>query len=201
MSELERALIELSNVHEKFNLQGKFEGNNSVELKWPNSIEYSEEINFFFNKFEPINIKIETGITPITFFEVEKIEQAQYGYRWIKDSASISDNPKWSKNHLVFMDDFGGGKPIIAITDIKGTPIYANYSVGEPFKIADSLADFFLSIAKLIEIVYGKFNIFDIGDNNDDDELSSEFIDIITNEIKPIIGSNNFESFFDYFYG
>ncbi|MCC8376498.1 hypothetical protein J8V17_21640 [Photorhabdus bodei] len=201
MSELERALIELSNAHKKFNLQGKFEENNSVELKWPNSIEHSEEIDFFLNKFEPINIKIETGITPITFIEIGKIEQAQYGYRWIKDSESILDNPKWSKNHLVFMDDFGGGKPIIAITDIKGTPIYANYDVGEPFKIADSLADFFLSIAKLIEIVYGKFNIFYIGDDNDDDELSSEFIDMITKEIKPIIGSNNFESFFDYFYG
>ncbi|MBS9435543.1 hypothetical protein [Photorhabdus hainanensis] len=201
MSELERALIELSNVHKKFNLQGKFEGNNSVELKWPNSIEHSKEIDFFLNKFEPINVKIETGITPITFFEVEKIEQAQYGYRWIKNSENILDNPKWSKNHLVFMDDFSGGKPIIAVTDIKGTSIYANYDVGEPFKIADSLADFFLSIAKLIEIVYGRFNIFDIGDDNDDDELSSEFIDMITKEIKPIIGSSNFESFFDYFYG
>ncbi len=42
------------------------------------------------------------------------------------------------------MDDFDGGKPIIAITDIKGTPIYANYDIGEPFKIADSLADFFI---------------------------------------------------------
>jgi len=77
--------------------------------------------------------------------------------------------------------------------------VWASYDVGKPFKIADSLADFLLAFAKTIEIVHGKFDIFDI--YNDDDELSPKFVKLLTKEVSPLLGEENFERFFDYFYG
>ncbi|MBD2806959.1 hypothetical protein ID855_20270 [Xenorhabdus sp. ZM] len=97
------------------------------------------------------------------------------------------------------MDDIGGGNPIIVSLDAQDTSVYAGYDVSRPFKITDSLADFLLALSKLIEIVYGEFAIFEICDEND--ELKPEFIKRLRKEIEPLVGSDNFEHFFDYFYG
>ncbi|MDE1489053.1 hypothetical protein KKI90_22810 [Xenorhabdus bovienii] len=199
MNKLEKALNELVKVHKKFNLQGKFEESYGADQAWPNYIKRSEEISFLFEKFSPVNIGIETGFTPIKLFNFDEIEGAQYGYGWIKNSGEITKNPNWPDNNLVFMDDIGGGKPIIALLDTKDTPVYASYDSEKPFKISDSLVDFFLSLSKLIEIVYGEFDIFEICD--EDDELKTEFVEMISKEIEPLIGSENFGNFFDYFYG
>jgi hypothetical protein len=55
------------------------------------------------------------------------------------------------------MDDNGGGKPVIAVTDLDQTPVYSSYNVVAPFQIADSLADFILALSKMMDIVYGEF--------------------------------------------
>ncbi|AOM41327.1 hypothetical protein [Xenorhabdus hominickii] len=199
MKKLEKALSELVNIHKNFTLQGKFEESYDTNQTWPDYIKISKEISFLFENFFPIDIEIETGFAPIKLFNFDEIEEAQYGYCWIKNSDKITKNPNWPDNNLVFMDDIGGGKPIIALLDTQDTPVYANYDSGRPFKISDSLADFFLSLSKLIEIVYGEFDIFEICD--EDDELKTEFIEMITKEIEPLIGSDNFVNFFDYFYG
>jgi hypothetical protein len=121
--------------------------------------------------------------------------------QWIHTPPStkrLTESPTWPEDYVVFADDTGGGKPIIALTHMDGTPVYATYDAGNPFQMADSLADFFLAISKLIEIVYGYFNIFEIGD---DDGLDPNFIDRITNEIEPSLERKTSKDFLIIFMG
>ncbi|MBD1106703.1 hypothetical protein HXV84_09485 [Pseudomonas amygdali pv. morsprunorum] len=57
---------------------------------------------------------------------------------------------------------------------------------------------FFLALSKLIDIVYGEFDIFEI---SDDDGLNDAFVAKIASDLKPILGQENFERFIEYFYG
>ncbi len=199
MSTLQKALIELHRIHKKFLLDGKFEKNGQVNATWPQTLERSVETDFFYDNYEPVGVEMETGLTPIRFFDLNTIEDDQAGYKWDGNSNKSQLNPRWPASFVVFMDDIGGGKPVIAVTDTEGTPVFASYDVALPFKIADSLADFFFAFAKLIEVVHGEFEIFEI--YNDDDELSSKFVELLTKEVSPLLGEENFERFFDYFYG
>ena len=199
MSALDNAFKELRRVHKKFDIEGSFEKNNQAHAKWPQSLPRSAETDYFFDNFEPIDVEVETGLTPICFFSLSTLEDGQVGYKWAGESNKTQLNGNWPAQYLVLMDDIGGGKPIIAVTGSPDTPILASYDAVEPFKIADSLADFLLAFAKTIEIVHGKFDIFDI--YNDDDELSSKFVKLLTKDVSPLLGEENFTHFFDYFYG
>ncbi|MFD2885132.1 hypothetical protein ACFS4T_34235 [Pseudomonas lini] len=101
---------------------------------------------FFYDNYEPVGVEIETGLTSIRFFDLNTLEDDQVGYKWDGNSNKSQLNPRWPASFVVFMDDIGGGKPVIAVTDIEGTPVFASYDVAWPFKIADSLADFFFSL-------------------------------------------------------
>jgi hypothetical protein len=48
-------------------------------------------------------------------------------------------------------------------------------------------------------LVYGKYNIFDIAD--DEDIIKTEFIEDLRKSITPVIGKEKFLKFYDYFYG
>jgi hypothetical protein len=104
----------------------------------------------------------------------------------------------WPTDRVVIADDFAGGKPIIAITSELLTPIFANYDTGVPFQISDSLEQFFLALATLVDIIYGKFAIFEIEDH---DGLRIDFVTSIEDKLKPLLGEENYQGFFDYFYG
>lgn len=187
MSDLKSTLEKFVDTCKKYGLSGHFEVINDLvnvfPVKWPHSV----EIDIFYKNFNPKELKIETGFTPIKLYSVTDLEKAQTGYNYFPE------------NYLVIGDDVGGGKPIIAIVDIENTPIYANYHVGEPFKIADSFCDFIKALTILINSVYDNYNIFDIADDND--EIKNDFIEELKEKISPIIGSNNFNAFYDYFYG
>ncbi|GAA3589281.1 hypothetical protein GCM10023078_16180 [Gibbsiella greigii] len=152
-----------------------------------NKIKSSDYLLEFYSKVKPNNIKIETGYSPIKIFSLDTITAAQSGYQ------------SFSNDSLVIADDFGGGKPIIAITSDFHTPIYANYDTGKPFKIADDFISFILCLAETIDIIYGSFNIFDIADN--DDAIKVEFVDELKSRVESIIGISNFASWLDYLYG
>lgn len=126
------------------------------------------------------------------------LNKAQTGYRWINsiDGPVLSD--EWPSQHVVIMDDMGGGKPIIAVTNTYATPVFASYDVVEPFQIAESLADFIFALSRLIDIVYGEFDIFDVAD---DDGISTAFMARLNSEITPVLGEANKDRFVDYFYG
>lgn len=199
MSALDNAFKELRRVHKKFDLEGSFEKNSQANAKWPQTLPRSAEMEAFYDLCEPVDVEVETGLTPIRFFNLDALEDGQVGYKWAGESNKTELNGNWPAQHLVFMDDIGGGKPVIAVTDMPGTPVWASYDAATPFKIADSLADFLLAFAKTVEIVHGKFDIFDI--YNDDDELSSKFVKLLNKEVSPLLGEENYERFFDYFYG
>lgn len=74
-----------------------------------------------------------------------------------------------------------------------------SYDVIEPFQIAISLSGFIFSLAELIDLVYGHYDIFDIADDND--EVKDNFIDELRERIVPLIGNENFNAFYNYFYG
>lgn len=199
MSALDNAFKELPRVHKKFDLEGRFQKNSQTNAKWPQTLPRSAEMEAFYDLCEPVDVEVETGLTPIRFFNLGELENGQVGYKWAGESNKTELNGNWPAQHLVFMDDIGGGKPVIAVTDMPGTPVLASYDAATPFKIADSLADFLLAFAKTVEIVHGKFDIFDI--YNDDDELSSKFVKLLNKEVSPLLGEENYARFFDYFYG
>ncbi|UNB63047.1 hypothetical protein [Pseudomonas syringae group genomosp. 7] len=93
--------------------------------------------------------------------------------------------------------DSASGDPIIAVTDQENTPIYAAFDAVRPFRIADSMEDFFLAFSKSIDSVYGEFDTFE---TSDDDGLNDSFIAKIASDLKPILGQENFERFIEYFY-
>jgi hypothetical protein len=198
MIDIITAADELVRVHSKYSLSGNFQRCDQVDVKWPPALARSAELDAFLNGYEPVDVKIETGFTPLKLFSLEFIEKGQMGYKWIDVGSVTKLNEDWGRSFVVVMDDSGGGKPVIAVTDVKYTQIFASYSAVPPFKISDSLADFVFALARLIDIVYGEFNVFDI---SDDDGLNSLFVERVSSEISPILGEDNFENFFDYFYG
>lgn len=187
MSDIDNTLENFVSVCQKYVLTGHFATVSDLDNIFPVKLPHSAALDYFYKNYNPVGLKIETGFTPVKLYAVNELEKAQVGYSCFPD------------NYLVIGDDLGGGKPIIAVIDRENTPVYASYDVSEPFKIADSFADFISSLANLIELVYGSYDIFDVADDND--ELKDEFIEELKSSISPIIGSENFDTFFDYFYG
>lgn len=182
MKNLNLELLKLKKIIKKYEIDGTFAYNKSSI----NISDTEDEIGFFYHQYTPNNIMIETGTTPLEIINFEFLDAHQLKYSFPKD-------------HLIFMDDIGGGKPIVAMIGKQNTPIYASYEGTELLKIADSLSDFIKSFTILIDILYGKFDIFEI--YNDDDELSQKFKKALEKKIIPIIGQDNFDNLFDYFYG
>lgn len=187
MNDLKNAFEKLVSVCSKYALTGHFNAVNELNNLFPASLPRSEELDYFYKRYNPEGVVIETGLTPIELHSVNALEKSQAGYGSLPD------------NYLVIGDDYGGGKPLIAVVGQKNTPVYASYDVAQPFKIADSLSDFILSLANLIELVYGRYNIFEVFDDND--EIKEEFTEELQRALSPVIGNENFVAFFDYFYG
>lgn len=199
MADLETALFKLKKVHGDFLLPGVFDRNSDLDDCWPSDLPRSSETDLFFTNHEPRGVRFETGFTPMNFFEVAKLKKAQLGYRWTQGPENTKSVATWPGQFLVLMDGSGGGKPIIADTSTTGTPVYAAYDVVVPFKIADTLADYFLALAELIAVVYGEYDVFDIAD--EDDNILPEFSKTLEVNLIAILGKENFVRFFDYFYG
>lgn len=198
MNDIDDAMLELIRVHNKYCLPGSFRRRSQVDARWPSNLSRSVQLDYFFNNYEPVDVKLESGFTPIKFVNLDSLEKAQIGYKWTNIDTNTKLNEGGDHASVVVLDDSGGGKPLVAKTNIENTPVFASYGVVAPFRISDSLADFLNALAKLIEIVYGEFNIFDV---SDDDGLSSLFVARVEADISPLLGYKNFRGFFDYFYG
>jgi hypothetical protein len=195
MVSIDDGLAAFSQAHVKYALSGRVD-TTSTSISWPQNVPSSPELLSFYSR-RPADIKIESGFTPRKIFNIESLERGQVGYLWSVTSSGNVINPNWPEKYVVFMDS-AGGNPTIAVVDQEGTPVYAAYDAIEPFRISDSLGEFFLALSKLIAIVYGEFNVFDI---SDDDGLSDVFISRLTDELLPILGQENFQRFVDCFYG
>ncbi|MEP9307182.1 hypothetical protein ABKU01_03005 [Enterobacter cloacae] len=187
VNEIEKALKQLIVICNKYSLSGSFSNVNDLDNAFPPNLPRSTEVGFLYENYNPEKLKIETGFTPIKLHSVSELLKAQNGYEYLPN------------NYLVIGDDLGGGKLIIAVVDEGNTPVYASYDVIEPFKIADSLCGFIFSLAELIDLVYGQYDIFDIADDND--EVKHGFINELRERIVPLIGNENFNAFYNYFYG
>lgn len=198
VTELIDAIKALKIVHGKFGLPGTFTAGGRAVNYWPVGIPASAELTEFYNECEPENVKFETGLTPLKLVGLDQLKGAQVGYRWSNTPSGQVLHPGWPQEYVVVMDDSGGGKPIVAVTDKAGTPVYASYDTLSPFKVAESIADFLLALAKLTEIVYGEYNVFDVFD---DDGVVDGFMERLEEDILPVVGLDNFNRFVDYFYG
>ncbi|WP_407214566.1 hypothetical protein [Enterobacter kobei] len=185
INEIEKALKQLIFICNKYSLSGIFSTVNDLDNAFPSNLPRSK-VEFLYENYNPEKLKIETGFTPIKLHSVSELLKAQSGYEYLPE------------NYLVIGDDLGGGKPIIAVIDEGNTSAYASYNVVEPFQIAGSLSGFIFSLAELIDVVYGQYDIFDIADDND--EVKDDFIDELRKRIMPLIGNENFDAFYDYFY-
>lgn len=187
VNEIEKALKQLIIICNKYSLSGSFSTVNDLDNAFPSNLPRSTDVDYLYKNYNPEKLKIETGFTPIKIHSVSELTKVQSGYEYLPN------------NYLVFGDDLGGGKPIIAVIDEGKTSVYASYDVIEPLKIAGSLSGFIFSLAELIDLVYGQYDIFDIADDND--EVKDDFIDELRKRIVPLIGNEGFNAFFDYFYG
>lgn len=187
VNEIEKALKQFIVICNKYSLSGSFSTVSDLDNTFPSNLPRSTDVDFLYKNYNPENLKIETGFTPIKIHSVSELTKAQNGYEYLPD------------NYLVIGDDLGGGKPIIAVIDEGNSSVYASYDVIEPFQIASSLSGFIFSLAELIDLVYGYYDIFDIADDND--EVKDNFIDELRERIVPLIGNENFNAFYNYFYG
>lgn len=187
VNEIEKALKQFNIICNKYSLSGSFSTVSDLDNTFPSNLPRSTDVDFLYKNYNPENLKIETGFTPIKIHSVNELTKAQNGYEYLPD------------NYLVIGDDLGGGKPIIAVIDEGNSSVYASYDVIEPFQIASSLSGFIFSLAELIDLVYGHYDIFDIADDND--EVKDNFIDELRERIVPLIGNENFNAFYNYFYG
>lgn len=187
VDEIEKALKQFIIICKKHSLSGSFSTVSDLDNTFPSNLPRSTDVDFLYKNYNPENLKIETGFTLIKIHSVNELTKAQNGYEYLPD------------NYLVIGDDLGGGKPIIAVIDEGNSSVYASYDVIEPFQIASSLSGFIFSLAELIDLVYGHYDIFDIADNND--EVKDNFIDELRERIVPLIGNENFNAFYNYFYG
>lgn len=187
VNEIEKALKKFIIICNKYSLSGSFSTVSDLDNTFPSNLPRSTDIDFLYKNYNPEKLRIETGFTPIKIHSVNELTKAQSGYEYLPD------------NYLVIGDDLGGGKPIIAVIDEGNSSVYASYDVIEPFQIASSLSGFIFSLAELIDLVYGHYDIFDIADDND--EVKDNFIDELRERIVPLIGNENFNAFYNYFYG
>lgn len=187
VNEIEKALKKFIIICNKYSLSGSFSTVSDLDNTFPSNLPRSTDIDFLYKNYNPEKLRIETGFTPIKIHSVSELTKAQNGYEYLPD------------NYLVIGDDLGGGKPIIAVIDEGNSSVYASYDVIEPFQIASSLSGFIFSLAELIDLVYGHYDIFDIADDND--EVKDNFIDELRERIVPLIGNENFNAFYNYFYG
>ncbi|KAE8275035.1 hypothetical protein [Enterobacter sp. C6] len=187
VNEIEKALKQLIVICNKHSLSGNFSTVTDLDNAFPSNLPRSTEVEFLYENYNPEKLKIETGFTPIKLHSASELLKAQSGYEYLPD------------NYLVIGNDLGGGKPIIAVIDEGSSSVYAGCDVIEPFQIASSLSGFIFSLAELIDLVYGQYDIFDIADDND--EVKDDFIDELRGRIVPLIGNENFNAFYNYFYG
>ncbi|HHK9551664.1 TPA: hypothetical protein ACQZHX_000982 [Enterobacter sichuanensis] len=187
VNEIEKALKQFIIICNKHSLSGSFSTVSDLDNTFPSNLPRSTDVDFLYKNYNPEKLRIETGFTPIKIYSVNELTKAQSGYEYLPD------------NYLVIGDDLGGGKPIIAVIDEGNSSVYASYDVIEPFQIASSLSGFIFSLAELIDLVYGHYDIFDIADDND--EVKDNFIDELRKRIVPLIGNENFNAFYNYFYG
>ncbi|MGK4349754.1 hypothetical protein ACSMFN_05625 [Enterobacter sichuanensis] len=187
VNEIEKALKQFIIICNKYSLSGSFSTVSDLDNTFPSNLPRSTDVDFLYKSYNPEKLRIETGFTPIKIHSVSELTKAQNGYEYLPD------------NYLVIGDDLGGGKPIIAVIDEGNSSVYASYDVIEPFQIASSLSGFIFSLAELIDLVYGHYDIFDIADDND--EVKDNFIDELRERIVPLIGNENFNAFYNYFYG
>ncbi|WP_238136227.1 hypothetical protein [Enterobacter sichuanensis] len=187
VNEIEKALKQFIIICNKHSLSGSFSTVSDLDNTFPSNLPRSTDVDFLYKNYNPEKLRIETGFTPIKIHSVSELTKAQNGYEYLPD------------NYLVIGDDLGGGKPIIAVIDEGNSSVYASYDVIEPFQIASSLSGFIFSLAELIDLVYGHYDIFDIADDND--EVKDNFIDELRERIVPHIGNENFNAFYNYFYG
>lgn len=187
VNEIGKALKQLIVICNKYSLSGSFSTVNDLDNAFPSNLPRSTEVEFLYKNYNPEKLKIETGFTPIKLHSVSELLKANSGYEYLPD------------NYLVIGDDLGGGKPIIAVIDDGSASVSAGYDVIEPFQIASSLSGFIYSLAELIDLGYGKYDIFDIADDND--EVKDDFIDELRKRVVPILGNEGFNAFYDYFYG
>lgn len=187
VNEIEKALKQFIIICNKYSLSGSFSTVSDLDNTFLSKLPRSTDVDFLYKNYNPENLKIETGFTPIKIHSVSELTKAQNGYEYLPD------------NYLVIGDDLGRGKPIIAVVDEGNSSVYASYDVIEPFQIASSLSGFIFSLAELIDLVYGHYDIFDIADDND--EVKDNFIDELRERIVPLIGNENFNAFYNYFYG
>jgi len=196
--DFDHALDVFKRTHQKHNLPGHFGRRDTLDAVWPAGLPRTQEMDALYLHHTPSGIKMQTGLSPMRLHGLDTLQKGQIGYRWTSTSPGLLLSAAWPTAHVVIMDEAGGGNPIIAVTDAPGTPVLARIDAGTAFPIAGSMADFFLAMAALIDIVYGEFDVFDVGD---DDGLSEAFLARLTEQVEPILGKENCARFVDCFYG
>ncbi|MFJ4068924.1 hypothetical protein ACIPW4_27080 [Pseudomonas sp. NPDC089996] len=76
MSDIEEAMKALRLAHDKYQVAGRFVASKDAAARWPTELPKSAEIDFLFSEYEPIWVRIETGLTPMKLFDVASLNTA-----------------------------------------------------------------------------------------------------------------------------
>jgi len=165
-------------------------------VKFPDGLATSPELTLFYSCVELNDSPTIGGEFFFELLSLDKLEQAQYGWRWIsKGPNEYTEDPKWDAAWTIFgnrSDDV-----LIADTRNDGTPILGSVQK-RTFRIADSLAEFLDTISDCMACEEKSFG-FDtkLEDMSVKPEFLSEIKSLITKRLSP----QNVEGFMAFFFG
>ena len=180
--------------HRAYALSGQF---SPGSVSWPWAGPANPDILAFYRHYNPVDVLIETGLTPLRFHNTATLAAAQTAYSPRGNEALPPAH--WPVNSLVIMDDIGGGRPIIAELRSEQTLIWAQHEAGTLLRIAASLPALLHALAAMVDLIYGKYQIFEVFDA--DGEVSGAFSEDFCSATSPFLGAEGSLHFFEYLYG
>ena len=93
--------------HRAYALSGQF---SPGSVSWPWAGPANPDILAFYRHYNPVDVLIETGLTPLRFHNTATLAAAQTAYSPRGNEALPPAH--WPVNSLVIMDDIGGAGPL-----------------------------------------------------------------------------------------
>jgi hypothetical protein len=165
-------------------------------VTFPGQLSTSSELTLLYSSLELNDNPTIGGEFFFEFYSLDKLEQAQYGWRWISIGRNeYTEDPHWNAAWTIFgnrNDDV-----LIADTGDPGTPVLGSIQK-RTFRIADSLAEYIDVISDCMACEEESFG-FDT--KLEDMSVKPEFLTKIESLITKKLAPKNVDGFMDFFFG
>jgi hypothetical protein len=176
-----------------FDFKGIVYSDKDGAINYPSSLPSSDDLLSFYKHFSFHSSSAVGGSLYLSFSSLEKLEDAQSGWRWVNGG----ENDKWNKSHVVIANRHGDA--LIADTASSNTPIFGRVPAGEAFEVAGSLNLFFATLTKCMIAELEEFSMETY--DEDEGEYNQQFILRVGEIASELLSPDAAEGFVYYFFG